>query len=124
MFEIGARADVHVQPGNRQLVLGCSPNTVVDLLVPNAVLRLCAASVDFLTMSMSEAWIDSQSYSARRSGFSPISIKCLAVLIDHIRRAAIDMDVSLNHKLQRLVIKDVGRVNNFRWMLRLPRFET
>ena len=60
MRQIGARADVHVQAGDRQLVLLRPLDAVFQLLVPNAVLRLRAARVDLLAMSVAEARIDPQ----------------------------------------------------------------
>ena len=60
MCQVGARADVHVQTGDRQVALLRPLDAVFELLVPNAVLRLGAARVHLLAVPVAEARIDPQ----------------------------------------------------------------
>ena len=78
---------------------------VVELLVPDAVLRLLAAGVRLLAVPVAKARIDPQRDVPPR--------RPLAKLVDHLRRAAIDRDAQLDDRVQRLAIKDVGRIDDF-----------
>ena len=60
MRQVGAGADVHVQAGDREVVLRGPLDAVFELLVPDAVLRLGAAGVDLLAVAVAEAGIDPQ----------------------------------------------------------------
>ena len=48
----------------------------------------------------------------------------LAVLVDHVGRAAVDVDVVLDDQIEGLAVEDVGRVDDFRRVAGLPWFET
>ena len=54
--KVGRRvANVHVEARNRELVLPRALNAVLELLMPNTVLRLRAARVHFLAVTVTEA---------------------------------------------------------------------
>ncbi len=87
----------------------CGPlDALLDLLVPDAVLRLGAASVHLLAMAVTETRIDTQ-----RDGLPSHS---LAVLFDHVRRTAIDMNVVFGDVIQRFPIENIRRIDDFGWM--------
>src|SRR4051794_34015230 len=111
-----------MQARDRQLVFRRPLDTVFQLLVPNAMLRLSAARVDLLTMPVTETRIDSQRDTRQRA--RALLAYRLTVLVDHIRRAAIHVKIMFHNKLERLAIEDVSRVHHLRRMLRLPRFKT
>ena len=91
-------------------------DALFQLLVPNAVLRLGATGVHFLAMTVTEPRIDPQrDRSARRP---------LAVLVDHVGRSAVDVDVVLQHVAQRFTIEDIGGVDDLRGMRLLARLES
>ena len=46
-----------------------------------------------------------------------------AVLVDHVGRAAVDVNVVLDDEIERLAVEDVGRVNDLRRMSVLARLE-
>ena len=95
-----------------QAVMIGPAQAVVELLVPDAVLRLLAAGVRLLAVAVAKAGIDPQrDVPPRRS---------LAELIDHVGRAAIDLNVQLDDRVQRLAIKNVGRIDDLRMLLPLP----
>ena len=71
VLQVGAGADVHVQAGDRQVVLRRPLEAVVQLLVPNAVLRLAAAGVGLLAVAVAEARIDPQRDRLARASRSP-----------------------------------------------------
>ena len=106
VLQVGARADVHVQPGNDQVVASGETATLAELLVPDAVLRLFAAGVGLLAVAVAKARIDPQGDLAAG--------RTLAELVDHVGRAAIDVDSLLDDQVERLVVEDVGRVNDRR----------
>ena len=51
---------MHVQAGDREAVLVGPLEAIVELLVPDAVLRLLAAGVRLLAMAVAEAGVDPQ----------------------------------------------------------------
>ncbi len=75
-------------------------------LVPDAVLRVLAAGIGLPAVPMAEAGIDPQRDLGPRHP--------LAQLVDHVRRAAVDVDTVLRHQLQRLTVEDVRRVDDGR----------
>ena len=77
-----------------------------ELLVPDAVLGQLAAGVGLPAMAVAEAGIDPQ-------GDLPAG-GTAAVLVDHVRRAAVDVDVLGQDQLQRLGVEDVGGVDDLR----------
>ncbi len=79
---------------------------IVELLVPDAVLRLLAAGIGFLAVAVAEAGVDAQGDFA--AGCS------LAQLIDHVRRAAIDVNAVLDDQIERFAIENIGRVDDRR----------
>ena len=81
-------ADVHVQARDGQAAMIGPPQAVVQLLVPDAVLRLLAAGVGLLAVAVAEAGIDPQRDLAPWSG--------VAQLVDHVGRAAVDGDAVLD----------------------------
>src|SRR4051794_20124527 len=58
MLKVGPRADVHMQSRDRKLVLLRALDALLKLLVPNAMLRLRAARIHLLAVTMPEAGID------------------------------------------------------------------
>ena len=78
MLQIGARADVHVQPGDLQAVEIGQPQAFRQLLVPDAVLRLLAAGVGLLAVAVAEAGIDAQRDLAARSARCRAARSCRA----------------------------------------------
>src|SRR5690606_34694093 len=90
---------------------------VIELFVPDAVLRLFAAGVGLLAMAVPKAGIDPQRDLPPR--------RALAELIDHVGRAAVGVDVVLHYQVQRFAIEDVGRVDDPRRVTprREPRLE-
>src|SRR5262245_9990554 len=58
MFQVRARTDVHVQAGDAQAVRVGPAEAVVELFVPDAVLRLGAAGVRLLAVAVAEAGVD------------------------------------------------------------------
>ena len=106
MFQIGARADVHVQAGDRKPIAAGPVETLGDLPVPNAVFRLLAAGVGLLAMAVAEAGIDPQG-DASAGGAA-------AELVDHVGRAAVDVDAAFDAQIERLGVENVGRVDDRR----------
>ena len=82
------------------------PQAVHQVRVPDAVLGLLSAGVGLLAVAVAKAGVEPQRDFATRR-------RC-AELVDHVRRAAIDVDAVLHHQLQRLGVEDVGRVNDRR----------
>ena len=106
MLHVGARADVDMQAGDRKAIAARSIKTLGNLGVPYPVLCLFAAGVRFLAVTVAETGIDSQSdVSIRRAD---------AKLVDHVRRAAIDVDVAFHAQIERFGVEDVGRVDDRR----------
>ncbi len=70
MFQVGARADVHVQAGDGQAVVIGHPQAFVEAGVPDAVFRLLAAGVGLLAVAVAEAGIEPQRDLASR-GHAP-----------------------------------------------------
>src|SRR5690606_6503646 len=102
--QVGAGADVHVQAGDGHAVAVGPQQALVDLFVPNPVLALFATGVGFLTVSVTEARIDSQG--DFRSGAT------FAELVDHVGRAAVDVQPLLHHQIERLAVEDIGGVDD------------
>ena len=71
MFQVGARADVHVQAGDRDPGLVGATQAIVDLGVPNSVLALLAAGIGLLAVTVTEAGIDPQRDVATRGAVRP-----------------------------------------------------
>jgi hypothetical protein len=87
MCQIGSRADVHVDTGHAQAVPVRLQQAVRQLLVPDAMFGLRSPGIGLLAVTMPETRIDPQrDISARRN---------LPQLIDHIGRAAIDVQIVL-----------------------------
>ena len=74
--------------------------------MPDAVLRLLSAGVRFLAMAVAEAGIDPQRNA--RAGRSA------AELFDHVDRAAIDVQLSLDAKIERFAVENIGRIDDRR----------
>ncbi len=72
MFQVGSRADVHVEPRDRHPGLVGTSKAVIDLGVPNAVLALFPARIGFLAVPVSEAWIDPQGHFGARDAARPV----------------------------------------------------
>ena len=107
VLQVGARADVHVQAGDRQAVtvgaiagsrraascqmpcFDCSPPVLVFWLWPWPKPGLIRSVI----------------VAARRS---------LAELVDHVGRAAVDVNAVLDDQVERLAVEDVGRVDDRR----------
>ncbi len=106
MLQVGARADVDVQPRHRKTMAAGAIDALGNLRVPNAVLRLLAAGVRLLAMAVAETGVHPQrNLSARRPR---------AELIDHVGRAAVDVDAAIDAEIERLGVEDVGRVDDRR----------
>ena len=99
-------ADVHVQPGDGKPVAPGSIQAVADLGVPDAVFGMVAAGVGFAAVSVAEAGVDPQGDGPARGA--------AAELIDHLRRAAVDVDVVFDAEIERLGVEDVGRIDDRR----------
>ena len=97
---------MHVQPGDLEAVTIGAAQAIRQVVVPDAVLRLLAAGVRLLAMAVAEARIDPQR--------DPAAGGSLAELIDHVGRAAIDMESQLDDQIERLAIEDVGRIDDRR----------
>ena len=97
------------------------------------MLRLRAARVDLLTMPVPKPGIDPQRdlglRTARRTrepwppAFRPPASR-LAILIDHVRRAAVHVDVVLDDHFERFAIEDIRGVHNLGRVFDLTRYET
>ena len=87
-------------------MIGGQAAALADLLVPDAVLRLFAAGVRLLAVAVAEAGVDPQGDLAAG--------RTLAVLGDHVGRAAVDVDSLLDDQVERLAVEDVGRVHDRR----------
>ena len=110
MLQIGARSDMHVKPSHFQPASLGSFHAFRQLLVPNAVLRLLAARVCFLAVSVPETGIDTQ---------RDFSIGyALAQLIDHVGRTAVDVNVVLHHQVEGHVVEDVRCIDDGRRIAR------
>src|SRR5712671_2833744 len=72
-----------------------------------------AASIGFLAVTVTEAGVDPQC--DRLAG------RALAVLVDHVGRTDVDVDIVANDEIERFAVEDVGGVDNFGWMLGLAR---
>ncbi len=106
MFQIRPRADVHVQAGDAQPVPIGGLQALAELRVPDAVLRLFAASVGLLAVPVAEAGVEPQGNLAPGGD--------LAQLADHVGRAAVDVQPVLEHQIERFGVEDIGRVNDRR----------
>ena len=84
---------MHVQAGNAQPVGIGAAEAILQVGVPNAVLRLFTAGVGFLAVAVAETGIDAQRNVMARGA--------LAQLIDHVGRAAIGMNAMLHDHFQR-----------------------
>ena len=84
VLQVGSRADVHVEPGDRHPGLVGTSKAVIDLGVPNAVLALFPARIGLLAVPVSEAWIDPQGHLGTGTP--------LAQLADHVGRTAVDRE--------------------------------
>src|SRR5437868_10800282 len=104
MLKIGPAANVHVQAGDGQAMTVRAAEAIIELLMPDAVLRLLAAGVRFLTMPMAEAGVDPQRDVPPGRSF--------AELVDHVERAAIDVEAELDDRFQRFAVKNVGGVDD------------
>ena len=60
VLHVAARADVHVEAGDREVVLRGPLDAVGELLVPDAVLRVAAAGVGLLAVAVAEAGVDAE----------------------------------------------------------------
>jgi hypothetical protein len=77
---------------------------VVELLVPDTMLRLLAAGVRFLAMTVAETGVDAEgNVRARRA---------LAELVDHVGRAAIDRDAKLDDGVESFAIENISRIDD------------
>ncbi len=106
MFQVGARSDVHVQAGDAQPVVVGVDQALGELLVPDAVLGMVTAGVRLAAVAVPKAGIDAERDLAARGA--------AAVLVDHVGRAAIDVDILLEHQLQRRGVEDVGGIDDGR----------
>ena len=71
--------------------------------MPDSVLGLVAAGVGLAAVTVAEAWIDAQrDFPAGGSS---------AELVDHVGRAAVDVDAVLDAQVERFAVEDVGRVD-------------
>ncbi len=89
----------------RPLCVGAA-QAIGEVGVPDAVLRLLAAGVGLLAVAVAEAGIDAQRDVPARG--------TLAELVDHVGRAAIDVNALLDNQVERFAIEDVGRVDDRR----------
>ncbi len=106
MLQVGARADVHVDAADDDLMTGGHFQAQTDLLVPDAVLRLIAAGVRLAAVTVAEARVDAErDLSAGGAA---------AEVLDHVGRAAVYMDVALHAEVKGLGVEDVGRVDDRR----------
>jgi hypothetical protein len=78
--------------GDHQAVMIGLEETVSQVRVPNAVLRLLAAGVGLLAVSVAEAGVDPQRDVLARGP--------LAELVDHVGGAAVDVQVVLENRFQ------------------------
>ena len=108
MVQVGAAADVHVHAGDGEAMAIGPLEAIVELLVPDAVLRLLAAGVRLLAMAVAKARIDPQRDLPPR--------RPLAELVDHLRRAAIDRQAQLDDQIERLAVKNVRRIDDLRML--------
>jgi hypothetical protein len=104
MRQIGAAADMHVKPAHRQPCPFGAAEHFGNLLVPDAVLRAFAAGIRLLAVAVAEAGIHSERDVGSRHP--------LGQLLDHVGRAAIDVDAEPGDGIEALAIEDVGRVDN------------
>ncbi len=95
----------------------CRPTTVmpeppgsgqhaVQLLVPDAVLGAFAAGVGLLAVPVAEAGVDPQR--------DRLAAAALGQLLEHIGRAAVDVDAVLGHQLQGIAVENIGRIHERR----------
>ena len=110
MFHIGARADVNVQAGHGKPIFFRQFDAIGNLRMPNAVLRLLSAGVRFLAVSVAETRIDPQ----RDAHAGQAS----AELLDHVHRAAIDVQTIFDAKIERFAVENIGRIDDRRRIAR------
>ena len=97
---------MHVQSRNSQPVGIGAAKTVLQVGVPDAVLRLFTAGVGFLTVAVAETRVDAQRNVMARGA--------LAQLIDHVGRAAVGVNAELDDHFERGFVEDVGSVHHRR----------
>ena len=90
-MQVGATTDVHVQTGDLQPVGIGQKQAIVELLVPDTVLRLLTAGVGLLAVTMPKARIDPQGDLAAWGQF--------AQLPDHIGRTTVDVQTMFDTQL-------------------------
>ncbi len=110
VFVIGSGTDVYVDARDFEVVAVSASDAVVEVLVPDSVFALLATGVRLLTVSVTKARVDTQG--------DGTAIHPLTVLIDHVRRAAVHVDVVLADQVQRFRVEDVGRVHDRRRLTR------
>src|SRR5476651_1022949 len=97
---------MHVQAGDCQTAALGPVETLADLRVPDAVFRLLAAGVGLLAVAVAKTGVDAQR-DVSAGGAA-------AELLDHVGRAAIDVDIVLHAQVERFAVEDVGRIDD-RW---------
>ncbi len=106
MLQIGPGPDVHVQTADREATPGSTVQAVGDVCEPDAMFRLLAARIGLLAVTVAEPRIDPQrDLSARRPA---------AELIDHVGRAAVDVDIVLYAQVERWRVKNVSGIDERR----------
>jgi hypothetical protein len=106
VLEVGARADVHVQPDQVEPVLLDVAQRLVEIGVPDAVLAPLAARVRLAAVPVSEARVHAQPHAVARA-MPP-------ELLEHVGRARVDGDVELDNARERGFVDQVGRVDEAR----------
>ena len=106
MLQVGARADVHVNAADDDLMPSGRFHAEADLLVPDAVLGLVAAGVRLAAVAVAETGVDAER-DLPAGGAA-------AEVLDHVGRTAVHVDVVLHAEVEGLGVEDVGRVNDRR----------
>ena len=106
VFEVGARADVHVQASDGEVVACRDINALFELFVPDTVFGLFATCVGFLAVPVAESGVDAEGDAAARNSRTE--------LVDHVGRAAVDVDVVLDNEVEGFLVENVGGVDNLR----------
>ena len=109
VVHVGAGPDVHVEARDGTLVLGGAGDAVGQLRVPDAVFRLLAAGVGFLAVAVAEPGVDTERDASAGAA--------LAVLVDHVGRAAVDGDLLCGHEVERFTVEDIGGVDDLRGLV-------
>ena len=104
MREIRATADVHMEAGDHDPRPFGAAHHVGDVGMPDAMLRALAAGVCLLAVTVAEAGIHAERDLGPRHPRGE--------LLEHVGRAAVDMDAQARDLVEGIAVEDVGGVDD------------